>query len=90
MADEVVLLAEDVLLADVVGAAVVEDVDAAGVTVELEAVVVLVAFSSLAVEQPDNPATDRAASAETPTVTPKLRFMGPERTGGGSQTPATS
>ena len=72
--------------------AVVDVVEVAAVTVELEVVVVLLAtaFSSLAAEHPDNPAADRAVRAANPTVTARLRFMGRKRTGEGSHSPATS
>ncbi len=73
--DDVVLAGEDEVVVEVDVELVdeaLDAVDAAVVTEELDAVVVLpaAAFSSLAAEQPDSPAIERAASAASPTVAP--------------------
>ena len=88
-----VAVVDDVALLVAVGLAgdVVDEVEAAGVTVELEALVVLpaAALSSLAAEHPDNPTIARVASPAHPTLTLKLRLMATERTGGGGRNRST-
>ncbi len=98
VADDVAVLAEVWLVADdwaevpvdAAGEVLVDVVEAAVVVLELEAAVVLLvaAFSSLAAEHPDNPATASAARPTHPTVTLKLRFMATKRTGEGRHPPA--